>query len=156
MLNREGCLVALMACAGVPRSLGKGLRAVRRGTRWIVDLRGHGGGNSHTTIAALAPLLPPGKLLAWVNGRGQEEAVVLTQRGVETDGELPRAPVFDPSSFPQALGARSDSPVVVWLGSPEAKDEYRDFTRDIEAIPADERLQRVLDEQLWDRRRKPR
>ena len=42
------------------------------------------------------------------------------------------------------------------IGSADAKDEYRDFTRDIEAIPTNERLSRVLDEQLWDRRRKPR
>jgi hypothetical protein len=42
------------------------------------------------------------------------------------------------------------------IGSADAKDEYRDFTRDIEGIPATERLSRVLDEQLWDRRRKPR
>jgi hypothetical protein len=42
------------------------------------------------------------------------------------------------------------------VGSRAAKDEYRDFTRDIEAIPTHERLKRVLDEQLWDRRREPR
>jgi hypothetical protein len=42
------------------------------------------------------------------------------------------------------------------IGSRDAKDEYRDFTRDIEAIPPSERLQRVLDERLWDRRRTPR
>jgi hypothetical protein len=35
------------------------------------------------------------------------------------------------------------------IGSREAKDEYRDFAREIEAIPAS-------DERLWDRRRKPR
>jgi translation elongation factor EF-1beta len=40
------------------------------------------------------------------------------------------------------------------IGSAEAKDEYRDFTREIEAIPAAERLRRVLDEHLWDLRRK--
>ncbi len=87
-----------------------------RGTRWIVDLRGHGGGNSDTTIAALAPLLPAGKLLTWIDGRGEQKPVVLTSRGVETGGELPPAPRFDPASFPQVLGARSDAPVVVWLG----------------------------------------
>jgi hypothetical protein len=38
----------------------------------------------------------------------------------------------------------------------EAKDKYRDFTREIEAIPASERWRRVLDERLWDRRRKSR
>jgi hypothetical protein len=41
-------------------------------------------------------------------------------------------------------------------GSSEAQQEYRDFTREIDAIPADQRVRRVLDEQLWDRRRKPR
>jgi hypothetical protein len=40
--------------------------------------------------------------------------------------------------------------------SAEAQAEYEDFTRQIEAIPADVRVKRVLDEQLWDRRRKPR
>ena len=42
------------------------------------------------------------------------------------------------------------------LGSAEAREEYQDFTRELEAIPANERVKRVLDEQLWDRRRKPR
>jgi hypothetical protein len=42
------------------------------------------------------------------------------------------------------------------FGSQEAQLEYRDFTREIDAIPANERVKRVLDEQLWDRRRKPR
>ncbi len=42
------------------------------------------------------------------------------------------------------------------LGSPEAEEEYRNFTRVMEAIPAHERVKRVLDERIWDRRRKPR
>jgi len=42
------------------------------------------------------------------------------------------------------------------LVSDEARLEYRDFTLEIDAIPANERVRRVLDEQLWDRRRKPR
>ncbi|MBC8013277.1 MAG: hypothetical protein H7X74_04235 [Methyloceanibacter sp.] len=42
------------------------------------------------------------------------------------------------------------------LVSDEAQLEYRDFTSEIEAIPANERVRRVLDDQLWDRRRKPR
>ena len=42
------------------------------------------------------------------------------------------------------------------LGSSEAQQEYRDFTREIDAIPAEERVRKVLDEQLWDRRRKSR
>jgi hypothetical protein len=42
------------------------------------------------------------------------------------------------------------------IGSPEARAEYCDFTRDIESIPTNERRKRVLVEQLWNRRRKPR
>jgi len=42
------------------------------------------------------------------------------------------------------------------LGSAEAREEYQDFTRELETIPANERVKRVLDEQLWDRRQKPR
>ncbi|HEV7462973.1 MAG TPA: hypothetical protein VGN85_03560 [Methyloceanibacter sp.] len=42
------------------------------------------------------------------------------------------------------------------LVSTEAQEEYQDFTRQLEAIPANERLKRVFDQQLWDRRRKPR
>jgi len=42
-------------------------------------------------------------------------------------------------------------------GGPEdAKHEYRIFAREIDAIPPAERVSRVLDERLWDRRRKPR
>ena len=42
------------------------------------------------------------------------------------------------------------------VGKPEAKAEYRDFTCFLETIPVQDRIQRVLDEQLWDRRRNPR
>lgn len=40
------------------------------------------------------------------------------------------------------------------LVSEAARDEYMNFTREIDAIPPAERVQRVLDERLWDRRRK--
>ena len=42
------------------------------------------------------------------------------------------------------------------LVSSEALQEYLDFTSGIEAIPAQERVKRVLDEGLWDRRRRQR
>lgn len=42
-------------------------------------------------------------------------------------------------------------------GGPEdAKHEYRAFARELEAIPPAERVGRVLNERLWDRRRAPR
>lgn len=42
------------------------------------------------------------------------------------------------------------------LVSREAQQEYRDFMRELDTVPANERVRYVLDEQLWDRRRKPR
>jgi hypothetical protein len=42
------------------------------------------------------------------------------------------------------------------LVSKEALREYLEFSREIDAIPANERVKRVLDERLWDRRRMPR
>jgi hypothetical protein len=42
------------------------------------------------------------------------------------------------------------------LVSPEAIEEYREFNRQLEEIPPGDRVKRVLDDQLWDRRRKSR
>lgn len=42
------------------------------------------------------------------------------------------------------------------LVSPEALQEYENFRTQVDSIPAPERVRRVLDEQLWNRRRKPR
>ena len=42
------------------------------------------------------------------------------------------------------------------LVSEKAQQEYLAFTRKLKTIPAPERVQCVLDEKLWDRRRKPR
>jgi hypothetical protein len=42
------------------------------------------------------------------------------------------------------------------LGSEEARHEYRRFAQELEAIPAQERLSRVLADRLWDRRKKVR
>jgi hypothetical protein len=39
------------------------------------------------------------------------------------------------------------------MASDAAKAEYRAFTAEIDTIPANERLKRVLDEHLWERRR---
>jgi hypothetical protein len=41
------------------------------------------------------------------------------------------------------------------FASDEGKAEYEGFTADLEKIPAGERVQRVLDGKMWDRRRKP-
>ncbi len=41
------------------------------------------------------------------------------------------------------------------LASEEGSAAYKAFTKELETIPANERVKRVLDEQLWDRRRLP-
>jgi hypothetical protein len=42
------------------------------------------------------------------------------------------------------------------LESQQAKEEYQNFTRELEGIPANERVKRIFDKGLWDRRRKAR
>jgi hypothetical protein len=60
----------------------------------------------------------------------------------------------------QGADARGWKRLLAWrmrlmhgLASDEAKDAYQEFTRQLEGIPAGERVRRVLDDQLWDRRR---
>jgi hypothetical protein len=60
----------------------------------------------------------------------------------------------DARGWKRLLAYRAD--LTHGVGSHEALNEYQEFTREIDAIPANERLKRVLDEQLWDRRRKVR
>ncbi len=60
----------------------------------------------------------------------------------------------------QGADARGWKRLLAWrqrvmhgLASDEANDAYQEFTHELETIPASERVRRVLDEQLWDRRR---
>ena len=105
---------------------------------------------SDTLLARLAAVID----LLVKGGYDEAEAAQLVTLGMLAAGiPLPQ----------QGSDARGWKRLLAWrvglshgAGSREAKDEYRDFTRDIEAIPINERRKRVLDEQLWDRRRKPR
>jgi hypothetical protein len=105
---------------------------------------------SDTLLARLAAVID----LLVKGGYDEAEAAQLITLGMLTVGvPLPQ----------QGSDARGWKRLLAWranlshgVGSRAAKDEYRDFTRDIEAIPTNERLKRVLDEQLWDRRRKSR
>lgn len=60
----------------------------------------------------------------------------------------------DSRGWKRLLAWRSN--LVYGGGSAESRQEYQAFTRELEAIPAGERVKRTLDEQLWDRRRNPR
>jgi len=98
-------------------------------------------------LAAVIDLLVKG-------GHDEAEAAQLVTRRMLAIGVPPPQKGGDARGWKRLLAWRAD--LSHGIGSPEAKDEYSDFTRDIEAIPANERLKRVLDEELWDRRRKPR
>jgi hypothetical protein len=85
-------------------------------------------------------------------GYDEERAAQLAARRMLAAGVPPPDKGGDARGWKRLLAWRET--LSHGFGSAEAKDEYRDFTREIEAIPAAERLQRVLDERLWDRRRK--
>lgn len=87
-------------------------------------------------------------------GYDESEAAQVFMRRLLAAGVPPPQHGGDARGWKRLLARRAD--LNHGVGSHEALDEYQEFTREIEAIPANERLKRVLDEQLWDRRRKAR
>jgi len=87
-------------------------------------------------------------------GYGEEEAAQLVTRRMLAAGVPPPQKGGDSRGWKRLLAWRAA--LNQGVGSPEVKGEYREFSRDIEAIPAAERLKRVLETELWDRRRRPR
>jgi hypothetical protein len=85
-------------------------------------------------------------------GRDESEAAQMVMRRLMAVGVPPPEKGGDARGWRRLLEYRNE--INQGLGSKEAQLEYRDFTREIESIPAPERVRRVLDEQLWDRRRK--
>jgi hypothetical protein len=87
-------------------------------------------------------------------GSEEGEAAQIVMRRLMTAGVPPPQQGGDARGWRRLLEWRAA--LVQGLGSHEAQEEYQEFGREIEAIPANERVRRVLDERLWDRRRKPR
>jgi hypothetical protein len=87
-------------------------------------------------------------------GNDENEAAQMVMRRLVAAGVPPPQQGGDARGWRRLLEWRNE--ISQGFGSQEAQLEYRDFTREIDAIPANERVKRVLDEQLWDRRRKPR
>jgi hypothetical protein len=85
-------------------------------------------------------------------GHDESEAAQLVMRRLMAVGVPPPEKGGDARGWKRLLEWRTD--LGHGLVSQEAQHEYRDFTREIDSIPAAERVKRVLDEQLWDRRRK--
>jgi hypothetical protein len=87
-------------------------------------------------------------------GKDESEAAQIVMRKFMTAGIPPPEQGGDARGWRRLLEWRAG--IVQGVGSQEAQLEYREFTREIEAIPPNERVKRVLDDQLWERRRKPR
>lgn len=87
-------------------------------------------------------------------GNDESEAAQIVMRRLVAAGVPPPEKGGDARGWRRLLEWRAA--ILQGCGSSEALSEYKEFTREIEAIPANERVKRVLDEQLWDRRRKPR
>ena len=83
-------------------------------------------------------------------GYDEEKAAQLIMRKLMAAGVAP-PPGGDARGWKRLLFWRAD--LSFGIASPEAKEEYRSFTRELETIPPGDRVKRVLDEQLWDRRR---
>jgi hypothetical protein len=87
-------------------------------------------------------------------GKDESEAAQIVMRRLMAAGVPPPEKGGDARGWRRLLEWRND--LLHGVAPKEAELEYQDFTREIEAIPANERVKRVLDEQLWDRRRKQR
>ena len=87
-------------------------------------------------------------------GQDEAEAAQSVMRRLLAAGVPPPAQGGDSRGWRRLLEFRH---LMLHGGGPDdAKYEYRTFTRELEAIPPSERVNRVLEERLWDRRRKPR
>ena len=87
-------------------------------------------------------------------GQDESEAAQAVMRRLVVAGVPPPAKGGDARGWRRLLEWRNS--LLHGSGPDEALHEYRTFTREIEAIPPGERVQKVLDGKLWDRRRTPR
>jgi hypothetical protein len=87
-------------------------------------------------------------------GQDESEAAQSVMRRLVIAGVPPPEKGGDARGWRRLLEWRNS--LLHGVGPEEARHEYRTFTRELEAIPPAERVQRVLDEKLWDRRRAPR
>lgn len=108
---------------------------------------------AHPSDALLARVAAVIDLLVKAGYDEAEAAQLLMRKLIVAGVSAPRAG-GDARGWRRLLEWRAS--VSQGFGSDEAQAEYKHFTKLLEAIPANERVKRVLDGQLWDRRRKPR
>jgi hypothetical protein len=112
--------------------------------------RRHSSAPSGTLLARAAVLID----LLVRAGQDESEAAQSVMRRLMAAGVPAPAQGGDSRGWRRLLEFRH---TLLHGGGPEdAKHEYRSFAQDIDAIPPAERVSRVLDERLWDRRRTPR
>jgi hypothetical protein len=87
-------------------------------------------------------------------GHDEGEAAQVVMRRLVAAGVPAPEKGGDARGWKRLLAWRAD--LAHSLVSKDALREYREFSAEIDAIPAHERVKRVLDERLWDRRRAPR
>jgi hypothetical protein len=87
-------------------------------------------------------------------GQDESEAAQTMMRRLVAAGVRPPMQGGDARGWRRLLEWRNQ--ILHGVGSEEARHEYRAFTLEIETIPPSERVSRVLDGRLWDRRLKPR
>jgi hypothetical protein len=87
-------------------------------------------------------------------GQDEAEAAQTVMRRLMAAGIPPPAQGGDSRGWRRLLEFRNT--LAGGGGTADDKYEYRTFTREIEAIPPAERVNRVLEDRLWDRRQKPR
>ena len=87
-------------------------------------------------------------------GSGEAEAAQIMMRKLVAAGIPPPKQGGDARGWKRLLQWRTD--LGHGLVAERAQQEYQAFTRKVATIPAAERVQRALDQRLWDRRRKSR
>ena len=112
--------------------------------------RRRSGAPSETVLARIAAMID----VLVKAGYDEGEAAQMATRRMLAAGLAPPLRGGDSRGWRRLLAWRTE--LTQGFGSAQARSEYQAFTRELEAIPAGERLKRVLDEQLWDRRRSPR
>jgi hypothetical protein len=151
-------VVAQLGEEGVPKEDLQPLSDLEaRVRKFMAQTKGQGAANRRKQLPPSDLLLARGAAvidLLIKAGADEGEAAQTVMRRLMAAGVPPPKQGGDARGWRRLLERRTA--LLQGFGSSEAQREYQDFTRETDAIPADERVRKVLDEQLWDRRRKPR
>jgi hypothetical protein len=112
--------------------------------------RRRGRGPSETLLARVAAVID----LLVRAGYEEGEAAQIVMRRLISAGVPAPVKGGDSRGWKRLLEWRAD--LLYGIASEEGKAEYEAFNRELDEIPAGERVKRVLEGRIWDRRRTPR